>query len=185
MTALWPAARQGLRVGTDIAGAHGQYQVAVVKHAFKTPAEVVKSLYKHGLNGAARAYSACHGAPVGARNWLLAGRVDIQQDKRIGFGQYGRESRPSDPACACNDAAGTRVPRDVPGSRTSPQPALLRLRSGDAHSHRPAGSCRRGLDLAEALEATVDAFEFLEGRHHGVIADLQLIGDGDCGEGSS
>jgi hypothetical protein len=74
-----------LRVRTDIAGAHGQYKVAVVKHASKDTREVVKILYKHGFNSTTRAYSACHGAPVGARDWLLAGRIDIQQDKCIGF----------------------------------------------------------------------------------------------------
>ena len=39
-----------------------------------------------------------------------------------------------------------------------------------------------GIDLAEALETPVDALELLECRDHGGVTDLQLVGNGNCGQ---
>ena len=89
------------RHAADVAGTHGEQQVAVVQHAVEHVGQRLQGVDEHRLDAAARAHRAAQGAPVGAGDGRLAGRVDLEHQQHVDVAERRGE--------VLEEVAGARV----------------------------------------------------------------------------
>ena len=82
---------QACRDGADIAGTHGEQQIAVRQQTLEHRQEFVRRFDKYRFDTASTSYSAGNGPAIGTGNRIFTGGIDFEQYQDIGVAQHGRE----------------------------------------------------------------------------------------------
>ena len=168
--------------GADIAGAHRQYHVAVVQHLAQRLCQILDALHEHGLDPPARPHHPADGTAVGSRDGGLPGGIHLRHQQHVAHAQGAPEIVEQIPG------AGESV-RLKYQHQAAPRPCLPHRfhRCLDFGRMVPVvvDDVRRAagpMDLAQLLQAPVDALKIRERALDGRVRDAELRRHGHGGQ---
>ena len=171
-------ARQRIGPLGDVAGAEADHVVAGLGDALDEAGEILRLLERHHVAVAARLEAGDEAVAVGARDRLLAGRVDRRDDDRVGIVEAGAElveqGREARVAVRLHHGDDLPVRRGAGG---------LQHRGDLDRMVAVIVEDRDAVPLARAGEAALHAAEARERLADRVGRDAELVRDRDGGGG--